>query len=102
MSCDKGSKSLGVGGQVIVIEGNVRDGEFSRIVGRRQSRLKPLTGFWISTVALGTTAPDGSTTVPVTGAELPPDCALALPPNARANKAQPEKPREAASRKKPA
>src|SRR4029077_16925706 len=40
-------------------------------------RLKPLTGLRTSTVALATTAPVGSTTVPVTEVELPPDCALA-------------------------
>ncbi len=47
-----------------------------------------LTGLWISTVALGTTAPDGSATVPVTEVELPPDCATAFSPNAKKNSTQ--------------
>src|SRR5579884_4527097 len=34
-----------------------------------------LTGLRISTVAFGTTAPDGSRTVPSTDVELPADCA---------------------------
>jgi hypothetical protein len=37
-------------------------------------RTKPLTGFRTSTVALATTAPVGSTTVPVIDVEVP-DCA---------------------------
>jgi hypothetical protein len=36
-------------------------------------RSKPLTGLRISTVALGTTAPEGSVTVPVTDVEFPAD-----------------------------
>jgi hypothetical protein len=44
-------------------------------------RTKPLTGFLISTVALGTTAPVGSTTVPLMDVELPLDCALASKPS---------------------
>src|SRR6266566_150515 len=40
-------------------------------------RLKPLIGLRNSTVALATTAPVGSVTVPVSEVELPPDCALA-------------------------
>src|SRR6266481_3044133 len=43
-------------------------------------RLNWLTGLWISTVALGTTAPEGSRTVPATEVELPPDCANAGKP----------------------
>jgi hypothetical protein len=39
-------------------------------------RAKALTGLCISMVAFATTAPVGSTTVPVT--EPPPDCALTL------------------------
>src|SRR5579864_88027 len=39
-------------------------------------RSRPLTGLRISTVALGTRAPVGSRTVPVTEVELPP-CAVA-------------------------
>ena len=41
-------------------------------------RSKALTGLRISTVAFATTAPVGSTTVPVTEVELPPDCASRL------------------------
>src|SRR6266403_5756941 len=53
-------------------------------------RENPLTGLRISTVALGTTAPDGSGTVPVTEVELPADCAARVGPirteTARKNK----------------
>jgi hypothetical protein len=44
-------------------------------------RLKALTGLCISTVAFGTTAPEGSKTVPVTDVEFPPDCAYAVRPS---------------------
>jgi hypothetical protein len=46
-------------------------------------RSKALTGLCISTAALGTTAPDGSTTVPETELELPPDCAFAVTASAQ-------------------
>jgi len=72
-----GSKTLSTDTDVIRIEGNIGDGEFSPVI-RGSVRLKPLTGLRTSTVALATTAPVGSTTVPVTEVELPPDCALAL------------------------
>src|SRR6202040_2884888 len=41
-------------------------------------RSKPLTGFLISTVALGITAPVGSITMPPINVELEPDCASVL------------------------
>jgi hypothetical protein len=40
----------------------------------------------MSTVALGTTAPEGSETVPVTEVELPPDCAYVLKQSANKRK----------------
>src|ERR1700675_2582303 len=48
-------------------------------------RVNWLTALRISTVASGTTAPEGSSTVPVTEVELPPDCARNETPSSPIN-----------------